>query len=57
MHAPIKTGIDFRTEIEQKLNIREQRGVIQMTDLVYDVLSFVSVSLFVATFAIWVSVI
>lgn len=57
MHAPIKKGIDFRTEIEQKLNIREQRGVIQMTDLVYDVLSFVSVSLFVATFAIWVSVI
>ncbi|OYR18877.1 putative membrane protein [Brucella thiophenivorans] len=43
--------------MEQKINIREQRGVISMTDLVYDVLSFVSVSLFVATFAIWVSAI
>ncbi len=53
----IKAGVDIRTKMEQKLNIREQRGVIPMTDLVYDVLSFVSVSLFVATFAIWVSVI
>ncbi len=43
--------------MEQIINIREQRGVFPMADLVYDVLSFVSVSLFVATFAIWVSII
>jgi hypothetical protein len=50
-------GVDFGTKIEQKINIREHRGVSNMTDLVHDVLSFISVSLFIATFAIWVSAI